>query len=354
MVLVPKSTASPIEVGGAVVRFELVPDWEQCPPGEEYSHSDVAAVACDSLDRVYLHTRKGERVMVYNEDGTFIKKWGDGVFNQAHGITIHDDVVYCTDNMDSVVRVFDLDGNFQWMLGRPKQVTDTGYGSLRGRKPKIHHNEFVARALGPFNCCCNVSIAANKDIFVADGYGNARVHHFDAKGNLLNSWGEVGTGPGEFHLPHGIALDRDENVIVCDRENDRLQFFDRSGKFLYMWTDVLRPTDCVVDKDGLIYVSELWRPVEAGQGSFTRGYADHDLPGRLSVFDPGGVLVARWGADSANRAAPGNFIAPHGLAIDSKGSLYVAEVSGSFGGALNRMPVAACLDHQIQKFRRLR
>lgn len=336
------------------VRFELVPGWEKCPQGVEYSHVDVAAVACDSRDRVYLHTRKGDRVMVYAEDGSFIKKWGDGVFNQAHGIAIHDDSVYCTDNIDSVIRVFDLDGQFQWMLGNPGQVSDTGYGNLRGRKPEIHHNEFVERAQGSFNCCCNVAIANNKDLFVADGYGNARVHHFDARGNLLNSWGEVGTGPGQFHLPHGIALDHHENVIVCDRENDRLQFFDRSGRFLHMWTDVLRPTDCVVDADGLVYVSELWRPVEPGQGSFTRGYAAHDLPGRVSVFDRDGVLVARWGADSANRAAAGNFIAPHGLAVDTKGSLYVAEVSGTFGGLLGRMPIEACANHQIQKFRRIR
>jgi hypothetical protein len=333
------------------VRFELVPNWEKCPPGEDYAHMDVADVACDSQDRVYLHTRKGERVMVYDADGNFIKKWGDGVFNRAHGIAIHNDIVYCTDDQDSVIRVFDLDGNFKWMLGEPKQVTDTGYGFKR--KPEIHHNEFVERAAGPFNCCCNVCIARNDDIFVADGYGNARIHHFDAQGNLLNSWGDIGTGPGQFHLPHGIALDAQENVIVCDRENDRLQFFDRAGNYLAMWTDVLRPTDVAVGKDSLIYVSELWRPLEPGQGSFVHGYADQDLPGRVSVYNPEGRVVARWGADSENRAAPGNFIAPHGLAIDSKGDLYVAEVSASFGGGFKRMPMEDCLDHQIQKFRRV-
>ena len=207
------------------VRFELVPNWEKRPAGEGYSHVDVAAVACDSQDRVYLHTRKGDRVMVYDADGNFLKKWGDGVFRHAHGITIHDDLVYCTDDLDSVVRVFDLGGRFKWMLGEQNKVSDTGYNFTR--KPEIHYNESVERAAGPFNCCCNVCIAKNKDIFVADGYGNARVHHFDGKGILLNSWGEVGTGPGQFHLPHGVALDAEENVIVCDRENDRLQFFDR-------------------------------------------------------------------------------------------------------------------------------
>ena len=335
------------------VRFELVPAWEKCPPGPEFSHEDVAGVACDSQDRVYLHTRKGERVMVYDENGNFLHKWGDGAFNRAHGITIHDDIVYCTDDQDSVVRVFTLTGEPLWTLGKPKEVTETGYGSIRGRKAEIHHNEFVEKSAGPFNCCCNVCIAQNKDIFVADGYGNARIHHFSPTGTLLNSWGDVGTGPGEFHLPHGIALDNQENVIVCDRENDRLQFFDRTGKFLTMWTDVLRPTDVVVDKDGLIYVSELWRPMEAGQGSFTHGFADHDLPGRVTVFNPEGGIEARWGADEHVRSAPGNFIAPHALAIDSKGSLYVAEVSVSFGSGFGRIAREECIDHQIQKFRRV-
>lgn len=336
------------------IAFELVPNWEKCPDGDDYSHMDVADVACDSRDRVYLHTRKGERVMVYDEDGNFIQKWGDGVFTAAHGIAIHEDAVYCTDNVDSVVRVFDLDGNFKWMLGEPKHVTDTGYGDIRGRKPDIHHNEFVERAAGPFNCCCNVAIAGNGDLFVADGYGNARIHHFDKGGTLLNSWGDVGIGPGQFHLPHGIALDKDENVIVCDRENDRIQIFDRQGTLLHIWTDILRPTDVTVDKDGLIYVSELWRPLEPGQGSFVHGYADHDLPGRMTVFHPDGTIAARWGADSESRHKPGNFIAPHGLAVDSKGSLYVAEVSCTFGGALKRMPLEDCINHQIQKFRRVR
>ncbi|MEI9851548.1 MAG: 6-bladed beta-propeller [Sphingomonas sp.] len=142
---------------------------------------------------------------------------------------------------------------------------------------------------------------------MADGYGNARIHQFSPSGELRNSFGDVGTGPGQFHLPHGIALDRDENIIVCDRENDRLQFFDRTGRYITMWTDVLRPTDVTVDKDGLIYVSELWRPMEPGQGSFVHGFAGHDLPGRVSVFRGDGKLVARWGADSEKPRRAGQF-----------------------------------------------
>jgi hypothetical protein len=334
------------------VRFDLVPDWERCPAGAACAHEDVAAVACDSRDRVYLHTRHGDRISVYQEDGRFVGTWGDGLFNNAHGVTIADDWLYATDNADSVIRKFDLEGNLRHTFGEKGVTSDTGYGQHRGPF-RIHHNETVLRAAGPFNSCCNTAISRNGDIFVADGYGNARIHHLSPEGKLLNSWGEVGTGPGQFHLPHGIALDNDENIIVCDRENDRLQFFDRQGRFLYMWTDVLRPTHAVVDKDGLIYVTELWRPLEAGQGSFVHGYADRDLPGRVTVYRGDGRILARFGDDSANRAAPGNFIAPHGIALDSRGNLYVSEVSGTFGGRAQRVPWELTRDHQIQKFARV-
>jgi hypothetical protein len=146
------------------VRFEVVPDWEQCPPGDEYSHEDVAAVACDSQDRVYLHTRRGDRVSVYREDGAFLDKWGDGLFKIAHGITIADDLVYCTDNGDSVIRIFDLEGNLKKMLGTPGVVSDTGYG-FKG-PARIHHNETVERSAGPFNSCCNTAIARPRPPFL--------------------------------------------------------------------------------------------------------------------------------------------------------------------------------------------
>jgi DNA-binding beta-propeller fold protein YncE len=336
------------------VRFELIPDWEKCPAGADFSHEDVAAVACDAHDNVYLHTRHADRVSVYKEDGKYVGKWGDGVFNNAHGITIAHEQAYCTDNADHVIRIFDLEGGLKKTLGTKGVGADTGYAMGKGLPaPKIHHNERVVRTADSFNGVCNTAIARNGDIFVADGYGNARIHHYSADGKLLNSWGDIGSGPGQFQLPHGIALDNDENVIVCDRENDRLQFFDRSGKYLTMWTDILRPTHAAVDKDGLIYVTELWRPVEPGQGSFVHGFPDHDLPGRVTVFRKDGKIVARFGDDSQHRADPGNFIAPHGVAIDSRGNLYVSEVSGTFGGRTKRMPMDVCVAHQIQKFARV-
>ncbi len=333
------------------IEFELVPDWEQKP--EDITHGDVAGVTVDAEGRVYLHTRHDDQTLVYDGDGNFIQAWGKGVFGNAHGITAAPDgSIYCVDNRDSVVRKFSADGEHLATMGTPGEPSDTGYGQRTGTGPAaIHHNETIQRVAGPFNSCTNLAVHPNGDLYVADGYGNARVHRFSADGELIQSWGEIGTGPGEFHLPHGIAVANDGRVIVADRENDRLQFFTAEGEYLDMWTDVLRPTQVAVDAEGYVFVSELWRPCEPGQGSFVHGLATEDMPGRVSVFDPTGRVAARWGADSDNRCAPGNFIAPHDLALDNEGNLYVGEVTWTYGVSLKRVG-PECAEHQVQKFAR--
>jgi DNA-binding beta-propeller fold protein YncE len=134
-------------------------------------------------------------------------------------------------------------------------------------------------------------------------------------------------------------------VIVADRENDRIQFFSPDGQYLDQWTHVQRPTDIYIDRDGLVYVSELWWRV--GQTSFVYGPIKHDLPGRVSVLDLQGNVLLRW--TSADRCAPGNFIAPHTLCVDSRGDLYVGEVTHTFAVQHGLVPSHA---HTFQKFER--
>jgi streptogramin lyase len=333
------------------LEFDVVLGWEKTPDRPELAHKDVAAVGVDSQDRVYLHTRHGDRVMVFDRDGNFLSAWGDGVFGNAHGITIGpDDSVYCVDNRDHVVRKFTPDGTLLMTLGTPGQASDTGYNPRRPN-PALHHNETVERAAGPFNSCTNLAIGPNGDLYVSDGYGNARVHRFSAAGELKQSWGGPGTGPGQFHLPHGIWVTADGRVLVADRENDRIQIFSPDGEYLEEWTDVQRPCAVTTDREGLVYVAELWRPAEPGQGSFVHGLATEDMPGRVTVFTPAGAVAARWGASTTDRCAPGNFIAPHGICVDSRGDLYVSEVTYTFGVNAKRVG-EECAGHQIQKFSR--
>ena len=176
----------------------------------------------------------------------------------------------------------------------------------------------------------------NGDVYIADGYGNARVHRFSADGELIQSWGEPGTGPGQFYIPHGIAVAADGRVFVCDRESDRIQIFSPDGEYLSEWTDTQRPTHLVFDAAGTAYVSELWW--HPGQTSRRHGVTQTPKHGRVSVFDRDGRLLARWGTPEATK--PGSFAAPHGLAVDSKGDVYVGEVTWTFAVSRGLAPVA--------------
>jgi streptogramin lyase len=328
-------------------KYRVDDHWEKLP--DMLAHKDVSGVATDSSDRVFLLTRFDQQVLVYDRDGNFLKVWGEGVFSTAHGITVGpDDRVYCVDAGDHSVRVFSPDGELLQTIGTPGEPSDTGYNPPR--PPKVHAVEGVSYPGGPFNRCTNLAIGLDGDIFVADGYANCRVHRFSKDGTLLHSWGEIGTGPGEFHLPHGIMTSPDGRVFVCDRENDRIQIFTPEGEFLDMWTNVQRPCDMAMDADGRIFVAELWRP--KGKHSFVHGEMTYDHPGRVTMLDGKGEVMSRWGGSSTHRNAPGNFIAPHGITVDRHGDVYVAEVTYSFALRPGWVPEDHA-PHQLQKFTRL-
>jgi len=319
----------------SIPRFEVIEGWEQLPAG--YVHKDVDGVATDSRDRVYLLTRGDARVIVYERDGTFVTSWGENIFTpRTHGICIGpDDSVWTVDDGDHTVRRFTTDGQQLMVIGTPGVASDTGYDGKTVQS--------IQRGAPPFNRPTDAAVAPNGDLYVVDGYGNARVHHFTTDGKLIRSWGEPGTGPGQFHLPHAVFVARDGRVLVADRENDRIQFFSPEGEYLDQWTHVQRPTDLYIDRGGLVYVSELWWRV--GQSSFVHGPIKYDLPGRLSVFDLDGNLLLRW--CSADRCAAGNFIAPHTLCVDSRGDLYVGEVTYTYAVKNGLVPADA---HTFQKF----
>src|SRR5256714_1408510 len=302
------------KVGSGSLQYELVEGWERIPAG--YRHADVAGVCTDSQGNVYLFCRGDHPVMIYDRDGHFLDAWGEGQFSyRTHGMHMApDNWLFLVDDSRHKVGLYTFDGQELFELGPAEHPSDTG--DYDGRTPAS-----VTKAGGPFNRPTNVAVAPNGDLFVSDGYGNTRVHRFSSTGKLLSSWGEPGTGPGQFMLPHGIAVDPTGNVLVCDRESDRIQFFTAEGRFIREITEVQRPTQIAL-ANGLMFVSELgWR---AGQRSFRHGPIERDLPSRVSVLDANGTVVARIGGPDP--CAPGSFCAPHGLAVDSNGDLYVAEV----------------------------
>jgi DNA-binding beta-propeller fold protein YncE len=319
-------------------RYEVVEGWEQLPEG--FHHADVVGVGTDSRDRLFIYTRGEERVIIYNRDGSFAGSWGEGVFTpRTHGLTIApDDSVYCVDEGKQVVYKFTPDGELMQTIGTPGVASDTGYD---GRSLAS-----IRRGGPPFNRPTNVALAPNGDLYVSDGYGNASVHHFSADGELIKTWGAPGIEAGQFNLVHGVAVAADGRVLIADRENDRIQFFSPDGEYLEEWHDVQRPTNIAIDRDGLIYVAELLhRP---GDQSPRLGAIEDERPGRVSVYDAAGKVLARWGG--MDRCAPGNFVGPHDICVDSHGDVYVGEVTYTMGVRPGLVPDGC---HTLQKFARV-
>ena len=222
--------------------YSVVEGWEQLPAG--FEHRDVAGVAVDGEDRVFLICRGDHPVLVYDQKGNFLRSWGEGDFTyRTHGISVGPDgTVYCTDDGNHTVRRFTPEGKLLMTLGTLNTPSDTGYD---GKDTKT-----VSKPGVPFNRPTNLAVGPKGDLYVSDGYGNCRVHQFSPTGTLKRSWGVPGQGPGQFLLPHGLAVAADGRVFVCDRENDRIQIFSPDGEYLSEWTDTRRPTHVVFDAAG--------------------------------------------------------------------------------------------------------
>ena len=120
---------------------------------------------------------------------------------------------YCADHFDHTVRKLTTEGVLLMTLGDSENPADTGL--------ELDHSP-VGRSTGPFNMVTNAAVGPDGDLFVSDGYGNSRVHRCSAEGELKASWGEPGSDPGEFNLPHSIVVDRSGRVFVSGRENSRI------------------------------------------------------------------------------------------------------------------------------------
>lgn len=275
-------------VGTGKYTYTLIEDWAKLPTGETFG--TTSAVATDSQDRVYVFQRKDPPVMIFDRDGNFLNSWGLHAITDPHGIFIQNDIVYLTDRADSVALKYTLDGKPLQILGNRGVHSDTGC-----EKP----GDVAPRSAGPFNYPTELVPSPSGDLYVSDGYRNARAHRFSADGRLISSWGEPGKGgPNQFHLPHSILVDNSGTVYLCDRENNRIQVFSANGDFLDMWEDMRRPLDISEDREGILHISE--GGVEG-------------LSPRVSLMDKQGNVTARWDAESA-----------HGSWVDAHGDMYMA------------------------------
>ena len=275
--------------------------WCKLPYGMTF-RNDATSVAIDSKDNVYFFSRGPVPVMIFDSEGNFIDAWGENEFIRPHGITLDkEDNVYLIDDQGHMVEKRTKEGKLIFRIGEKGKAAKKQSGDI-------------------FNMPTDAAIDPDTgEIFVSDGYGNSRIHKFDPTGKLIKSWGTPGSGPGEFSLPHNIVLTSDKKIIVADRENFRLQLFTTDGEFIDQW-HIHHPMSVTEGPDGNIFVGEMGPPrVQEGV---------RNLGNCVSILSPDGKVIEKLG-DELPGPNPNQFVAPHGIAVDSKGSVYVAEVAWS-------------------------
>jgi len=282
--------------------YRWVHEWAHLPEGMTWG-SVHGCIVVDSKDRVYVNTNTDHAVVMVDADGTYRGSWGEEWKDGLHGMCVRQEE----------------GGEFLYMthLGRHVAVKCTLAGEVLCSFG-VPEKAGIYQDPGQYKPTC-VAVAPDGDLYVADGYGLSWVHQFHPDGEYVRSFGGPGEEPGKMRTPHGITLDQrgpEPLLIVADRENHRLQFFDLEGRLQHIVTGMLR-RPCHVHHSGDDLVVA-------------------DLAGRVTILDGKNELVTHLGdnPDPALRAQngvprekwkDGEFISPHCACFDSKGDLYVQD-----------------------------
>jgi DNA-binding beta-propeller fold protein YncE len=262
------------------LNYEAISDFFQLPAGEHFV--EVAGVAINSKGHIYVFHRGKHSLMEFDAKGKYLRSIADDLFVTAHTVRVDaEDNIWTTDVGAHVVLKLSPDGRVLLSLGRMRVPGDD-----------VLH----------FNQPTDVAFDREGNIYVADGEGNSRVLKFNKYGNVLLGWGIKGDGPGQFNLPHSIAIDGDL-VYVGDRENARIQIFDLNGRYLREWK-VGHPFGLFITLDHFIYMSDA-------------------IAGRILKISRDGKVV---GAIDGPPPDKGRHFDPHSIAVDKDNSIFTAEV----------------------------
>ena len=318
--------------------FESVPDFLKLPPGTNFG--EVSGVAVNSKGHVFVFTRSNSaqgpayapsaaQLLEFGPKGEFVREIGKGLYGWSFAHTVRidrDDNIWAVDKGSDLVIKFNQAGRVLMVFGRRLESADLE------TKPWEHVNPPRPAIDGLFRQPTDVAWDSAGNIYITDGYINSRVAKYDKNGDWVKSWGERGTAPGQFNLPHSIAVDRNNNVYVGDRSNRRIQVFDTEGRFLRMFTIDVPPAPGTRAVNGNTPTGERLATMVGAPNSIciTPGTSqvlfvgESTFPGRLFKLSLDGKVLGVIGRSGRQLK---QFSGIHQLACPSENEVYAAETS---------------------------
>jgi DNA-binding beta-propeller fold protein YncE len=320
------------------IPFDSVPDYPKLPPGMNFG--EVPGVAVNSRGHVFVFTRSNSaggpaygpaaaQLLEFGPRGEFLREIGKGLYawSEAHTVRIDkDDNIWAIDKGSDMIIKFNPAGRVVMTFGRRAEASD------EGAKPWEHPDPPLPAIDGLFRQPTDVTWDSEGNIYITDGYVNSRVAKYDKNGDWVKSWGDKGTAPGQFRLPHTIVADRNNNLYVGDRTNRRIQVFDTEGKFLRMFTIDVPAAPGTRAVNGATPTGERLAAVSGAPNSIciTPGpnqvlfVGETTFPGRIFKVSLDGKVLGVIGRSGRQLK---QFSGAHQLACPSENEVYVAETS---------------------------
>jgi sugar lactone lactonase YvrE len=320
------------------IQFTSVPDFLKLPPGMNFG--EVPGVAVNSKGHIFVFTRSNSaggpafapaaaQLLEFGPNGELLGEIGKGLYGWsfAHSVRIDkDDNIWAIDKGSDMIIKFNPAGRVQWVFGRRKESAD------EDTKPWEHVNPPLPAVDGLFRQPTDVAWDSRGNIYITDGYINSRVAKYDSRADWVKSWGTKGTAPGQFNLPHAIAIDRNDNIYVGDRSNRRIQVFNTDGKFLRMFTIDVPPDPSARAVNGETPTGAKLAQLIGAPNSLcitpppnqVLFVGETTFPGRVFKVTLDGKVLGVIGRSGRN---VGQFSGAHALACPSDHEIYAAETS---------------------------
>jgi sugar lactone lactonase YvrE len=319
------------------IPFTSVPNYPNLPAGMNFG--EVPGVAVNSRGHVFVFSRSNSatgpafgaaaaELFEFDQNGTFVREIGKGLYawSEAHSVRIdRNDNIWAIDKGSNMVVRFNPLGRVVWVFGRRQEAAD-------GAEPLGHPDPPLPPVDGNFRQPTDIAWDSQGNSYITDGYINSRVAKFDKNGDWVKSWGSKGSGPGQFNIPHSIAIDRQDNVYVGDRTNHRIEVFDTDGNFKRMFSIEVPPDPTSKAVNGATPTGDRLKQAIGAPNSMciTPGpvqvlfVGESTYPGRIFKVALDGTVLGVIGRSGRNL---GQFSGAHAIACPSEREIYVGETS---------------------------